>query len=152
MSRWVSITTANLENNKVAALVDALRTAALAEGEMDRSPLIIEEVVAHIRAAVGSCERNTLDADETRIPRDLRGLAIRLILVALKNALEIPLTDAETMAWKKDERILERIAECKLVVASPDNPIEEDTLQQNNSIPEIAGRPSRFRRDQQEGA
>lgn len=127
--RWTHITPADLDDAKVAALVTALRTAALAEGQDDRSTAIIKNVVTRIRAEIAGCRTNALDADLEKIPGDLKSLALRLILVDLKNALEEELTEDERRAWSKDTRYLERIAECKVPVAAPDDPLKDPGLQ-----------------------
>jgi hypothetical protein len=58
MPRWVTITTDDLNDTKVAALVDALRTAALAVGQDDPVDEIIADVISRIRAEVASCSQN----------------------------------------------------------------------------------------------
>lgn len=124
MSQWISITIADLNNAKIAALVDALRTAARAAGEAERSAEIIQRVVDRMRRKIASCRQNRLDADLTTIPQGLKDDAIKLIIADLKNALEEDLTSAETSEISRINADLNRIAACQDVVEQPDNPID----------------------------
>lgn len=124
MSQWISITIDNLNNAKVAALVDSLRTAALADGETERSAEIIQKVVDRVRRKIASCRQNRLDADVTTIPQGLKDDVIKLILADLKNALEEEQTPFETNELARIDRDLNRIASCQDVVEQPDNPID----------------------------
>jgi|GEM_PF-1371509 len=123
MSQWVSITKATLYNAKVAALIDALDTAALGDGQTNRSTDIIQGVVDHIRRKVASCRRNNLDADLTTIPKGLRDVAVDLIIARLKTALEMELSQDERDNVSRRERDLNRVADCTDVVDQPDNAI-----------------------------
>ncbi len=122
MPNWITITLDDIYDAKLAPYVDALRTKALKAGQADPTPAIIQEVVDRVRAEVAGCERNTLDDDITTIPKDLKALAKRLVLVDMKARLEEPLTEDERRQNDKDIRYLERVADCKVPVAAPDNP------------------------------
>ena len=124
MSQWVSITKATLYDAKIAALVDALDTAATdASQTAGRAAGIIQGVVDDIRRKVASCRRNLLDADTTTVPQGVKDTAVDLILARLKVALEIELTEDERRQTAKRERDLNRVADCLDVVDQPDNPI-----------------------------
>jgi len=150
MSNWPSITIDDLNDAKVAALVDALRTAALAEGQTDPSPRIIQSVVSRIRAEVKGCAKNLLDADITTIPNDLKDIAVRMILRKMKGRLEIPLTEDEVREMKDDVRYLERVSACAVPVDQPDNPVEGET-QAVSGTPMIQQKHRRFSHRRQEG-
>lgn len=124
MSQWISITIADLNNAKIAALVDALRTAALAAGESERSAEIIQRVVDRVRRKIASCRQNRLDADLATIPQGLKDDVIKLIIADLKNALEEDLTSAETSELSRINSDLNRIASCQDVVEQPDDAID----------------------------
>ena len=126
MANWINITVENLNNAKIAALVDALRTAALAEGQEERSAEIIQDVVNRIRDEIKGCATNQLDADSTKIPKGLKALAVRMVLRALKDAVEEPLTKDESDQRDLDERYLVRISKCEIPIATPDDPIAGD--------------------------
>jgi hypothetical protein len=150
MSNWIALTPADLPTAKVAALVNALQTAALGEGQVDPSLETIVNVTRRIRAEVKGCQKNYIDADVTKIPSDLKSLAVRMVLRDLKNRLEIPLTDDERKSWTSDERYLERIASCEVPIDMPDNPVVGET-QAVTGAPLIIRKRLRFRRREQEG-
>jgi hypothetical protein len=145
---WIPITTTDLNDAKVAALVDALRTAALGDGQDDPSPEVIASVVSRIRVEVS--RKNRTDADETRIPKSLKSLAVRMILAALKNRLEMPLTEDERRQEDRDERYLLRIAKGEVPVETPETPTTPQV--ESNAGVTLASKSSRrMNRSQLEG-
>lgn len=124
---WISITLDNLKNAKVSALVNALNTAALAEGQASRAPEQIQKAVNKIRNRVEACTTNQVDSDETKIPKELLDIAERLIIWNLKSALEIATTDEEKIDHKNDLDDLEKVALCKLPVSLPDDAVAPET-------------------------
>lgn len=127
MSNWISITKDTLYEAKVAALVDSCDTAALAQGQPPRAAGIIQGVVNSIRNAVGTCQTNQVDDDETKIPKSLRDLAVDLINARLKNTLEMALTEDERDNVAYHRRQLDKIAACDLDVEQPDVPVAPPT-------------------------
>lgn len=123
MSQWVPITLATLYDSKIQALVDACDTAALANGQTNRSAGVIQSVVEYIRRKVASWQRNQLDQDITTIPQGLQTLASDLIIARLKTAIEMELSEDERKQLDRHERDLNLIAAGKNVVDQPDNPI-----------------------------
>jgi len=126
MANWIPITLATLKEAKVAALIDACDSAALGEGQANRSAGVIQGVVDEIRNAVASCKTNRVDSDLTKIPKGLRDLAVDLITARLKKAIEQPLTDDERTDVAERRRQLRDIAACDLVVDQPDDPVEPE--------------------------
>ena len=139
---WLSLTPDDLRETKVAALVTALRSAALGSGQTDPLPGIIQTVVDRIRAEIAGCKNNQLDADTTKIPASLRHIAHRMIIAAAKGRLELPLKEDERNALRDDTRYLERISTCAIPVENPANPITAD-VQQPGSITVINSRTRR---------
>lgn len=123
MSNWIAITKATLYDAKVAALIDALDTAAVGTGQAGRAAGIIQGVVDHVRRKVASCRRNNLDEDLTTVPKGLRDIAVDLIIARLKTALEMELSQDERENVTRRERDLNRVADCLDVVDQPDNAI-----------------------------
>lgn len=134
MSRWVAITVDDLKAAKVAALVDACRTAALGGGQVDPMAEVISNVVYRIRAEIKGCRRNTLDADETHIPRDLRSLACRMVMRELQSRLQYALGDDEKEEQRNDLRYLERISKCEVPVALPDTALASEEVQSAGGV------------------
>lgn len=120
---WTAITIDTLKEAKVAALIDACDSAALAVGQANRAAGLIQGVVNEIRNSVGTCNRNQVDADLTTIPSSLRDLAVDLIIARLKNAIEQPLTQDERDNVSERRRQLRDVAACDLVVDQPDNAV-----------------------------
>lgn len=118
---WIAITTDTLNEAKVAALVTACDSAALADGQPGRAAGLIQGVVNEIRNAVATCPNNQVDSDATKIPASQRDLAVDLILARLKNSLEIALTEDERNTITERRRQLRDIAKCDLIVDQPDN-------------------------------
>lgn len=147
---WVTITTDDLDNTKLAPLVSALRTAALASGQADPVAAITTTVIDRLRRTVAACRANRVDADTTRIPQSLKALACRMIIREAKDRLEIELTDTERKAWDVDERELREIAACALPVDEADN-AGAPAVQSTQPGPAIRARQKKFSREQQEG-
>ena len=132
MPNWISITTATLNEAKIAALIEACSTAALGDGQESRAPGIIQGVVDEIRRKVASCKSNRVDGDLTTIPKGLRDMAVDLIIARLKKAVEMDLTEDERKAIDRHQKNLDRIADCDDVVDQPDDPV----------TPEVEGGPA----------
>jgi phage gp36-like protein len=134
MPRWTAITIDDLNDTKLAALVDALRTAALAGGQDDPSDEIIRNVVARIRAEISGCKTNVLDIDPTKIPNDLKSLACRMIIREMQSRLQEPLNEDERQEKRDDLEYLRRIAKCEVPVAVPDDPETTPEVQQGGGV------------------
>lgn len=135
MSRWTPITQADLEDAKLAKLVTALRTKALAVGQTDPTARITQSVLDDIQRKIASHPQNRTDADETLIPRGLKPMACDLILARLKGRLEIPLTEDERRTCERHERNLDRIAGGLDTVEQPDDAVAP-------AVESRAGKPS----------
>jgi hypothetical protein len=139
---WITITLADLKDAKVAALVEACRTAALGAGQTDPIPNIISSVITRIRAEIAGCKTNLLDIDTAKIPPDLKGLAARMILREACSRLQQALTDDEREEQRNDLRYLERIAKCEIPVAATDTPADTAEVQHGVAF-EQASTPTR---------
>lgn len=150
---WTAITTAMLKERKVAPLIDAAKdyAAGLTPAQSDPTPGIIASAVSDIRAAVRSCASNQLAADATKIPGDLVDLACRRITFALKNFVEIDLTQDERDDKRADERKLERIAACDLAVEATDDPEATPTVQSGGGVSVVSKRTRRITGDSVRG-
>lgn len=123
---WIKITKTELYEAKVAALIDACDSAALGDGQAERSAGIIQGVITEVRNAVASCDKNQVDSDAAKVPGNLRDLVVDLVIARLKNTLELPLTEDErsVVSWRRKQ--LEQIAAGDLVVDQPDNAVPPD--------------------------
>lgn len=120
---WIAITKELVYEAKVAALIDACDSAALASGQVERSAGIIQGVINEVRNAVSTCAKNQVDADLTTVPASLRDLVVDLVIARLKGVLDLPLTEDERsyVSWRRKQ--LEQVASCGLVVDQPDNAV-----------------------------
>lgn len=123
MPNWIVLTADDLNDAKVAAQVDAYRTAALASGQTDVAPRAIQTVVDRIRRKIGSHPSNGVDANPAAIPRGLRDMAVAMILAEMGNRLSFDLTDYEKSQLATFNADLNRIANGQEKVDAPDNPI-----------------------------
>jgi hypothetical protein len=124
MPNWIPITLAELDDAKLAKLVDALRQKALraVPPQTDPTPRLTQKVVNRIRRKIGNNPNNKLDADETKIPKGLLGVATVLILAEMKGRLEMALTTDENKAVDRAESDLQEVADGQ-AIEEPDDPI-----------------------------
>jgi hypothetical protein len=152
---WITITVAQLDTAKAAGMVDALQTAALADGQTDPLPEIIVDVITRIRMEVAGGGRTVLSQDDTLIPPSLKSLALRMVLRQAQSRLNaagaLPLSDDERKEWDKDERLLERIAKGEITVENPVDPASEPTVQSAAPTPSFKAPTRRFNRASQDG-
>lgn len=150
MSQWLSITKSSLYDAKVAALIDACDSVALADGQTDRATGLIQGVVDDIRRKVASCQRNRLDADLTKIPKGLKTIALTLITAKLKLAIEQELSEDERREVTTANTNLNRVASGDDVVDQPDNAIDAP-MEPTVAPPSFGCRPRQFTSENQDG-
>jgi hypothetical protein len=124
MANWIPITLADIEDAKLAKLVTALRERALkaVPPQTDPTSRLTQKVVNRIRRKIGNNPNNKLDADATKIPKGLLGVAIVLILAEMKGRLEMALTTDENKAVDRADADLQAVADGE-AVEEPDDPI-----------------------------
>ena len=99
----------------------------------------IADAVARVRAAISP--GNQLDLDTTKVPMSLRSLCVRIAIRALKDRIQLPLTEDERTQRADDIGYLNRIADQKVRFEMPDNPDGAAEMQVRGA--EEAGRPDR---------
>jgi hypothetical protein len=129
MPAWIVLSLPDLNEYKVAELVEALRTEALAQGQVDPMPGIIGDAGREIRAAIAHSGAYTLDATADSIPSSLRGMGAKKVVREMKGRLEIALTEPE----KKDEETYEKrlvaLTKGAWPVEKPDTPLSPAPVQ-----------------------
>jgi len=152
---WIILTVEQLDTAKAAALVIALRTAALGDGQSDPLPEIITAVTDRIRMEIAAGGKTRLSADPAKLPPSLKSLALRFVLREGQGRLNamgaMPLADDEKEEWRQDVRLLERIARGEITVEEPDDPEQTPSVQAGASTPMLAGRQRHWGRANQEG-
>lgn len=147
---WTPILPADLEDAKVAALVTALRSAALGENQTDPAERIIAGVVVRIRTEVAGCPQNRLDADESKIPGSLKDLALRMVVRQMMSRLKKALSEDERTEQANDLKYLERISKCGVPIETPDNPITPPVESASGGF-EVVRKPQSIDRCDMEG-
>ncbi len=135
MSTWVTIIAEDLRDYLVAAQVTALRTVALGTGQTDPFDRVTEDVVARIRAEIQACPRNRVSVTPFTIPPDLKSYACHLIIEAMQTRIpRFELSDSQKKQADEARAYLRRIAECKIPVEMPDDPVSAPTVQSSSGI------------------
>ena len=117
MSNWTAITSDLVKAGKGSALLASVQSVAAARGDGDPVPEMIADVTATVRACVSS--GNTLDEDSTKIPNSLKGLAIRMITLRLKDYIEMEMSPFEKQQAEADRGYLNRINDDKIRFETP---------------------------------
>jgi hypothetical protein len=117
---WISISDEQLNSAKMAPLIEALRTAALASGQDDPVDVIVADVVGEIRTAIATGGMAVDGASAVTIPPSLLRLAGRLILWEAKGRLELDRAFDES-DHREDLRTLERLRMGKQAVEVPES-------------------------------
>lgn len=126
---WVVPTEAGCKDYLAAAGITSLTSAALGAGQANPFPNVMAAVVKEIRGYVRSCATNVLSATPNSVPGELERTAYLMIVEAMQGRLPgVNLTKGQETALKACREILDRVAECKFIVANPTNPAA-DTAQ-----------------------
>lgn len=150
MSNWTPITLADLEDSKLAPLVDALRTAALADSQSDPAPRLVQKVVDLVRGKIKSNPKNVLDSDVTTVPKSLVSLTVDLVIFELKDRLEQELTEYELRVFSRHNATLDRVADGKDKVDAPDDAVEADVADASG-VEVLSSNPPRTTRQRMNG-
>ncbi len=124
MPAWITISLTDLNNYLVGAQVTALNSTALASGQSDRFTSIMTDMVNRIRVKIEGCPRNHISATPLTLPPELKWAACYLIIEAMQAAVPgLKLTEDQRNQINKANDQLTRIADCKEVVSTPDDPL-----------------------------
>jgi len=147
---WLSLTTEHVKATGNAAIVNAaLAKAAEAGNTIDPIAEAIENAVGRIRGAVSV--GNLLDRDPTKIPKSLKGLALRMVIYALREFIEFALTDDQRDTKREDNSYLIRISDDKIRFEEPDEPAGSAEMQPGGLFQIVDSRPRQLTRDTMRG-
>lgn len=147
---WQQITEIDVRDRLSGPELAAYKSAALAVGQTDPLPGIIQQSVDEVRGYIAACARNSLE-EGAAVPSKLVGATVAIIRYRLISRL--PLNSAALLDTRREEykdalRLMEQVSACKFAV-------EEPTIKSTEVIsapsPSYSGRSRRFTRDQQEG-
>lgn len=146
---WLAITEDFVKTKLSGPELNALRTAALAEGQADPLAEIIEDVVKEVRGYVAGCKANTLGAGLT-VPDKLKTATMSRIRFELATRLPVKtlLTDDRRTANQDAIKLLTRVAECGFAI---EEPLTADTEKLATYTPKIIERCREFTREDQAG-
>jgi hypothetical protein len=130
MSNWTSITVDSLKAAGHGAIVEAAQTAGV--GGVDPVAESIADAVSRVRAACST--GNQLDADTTKVPNSLKGLAIRIALFALMERINYPLSEDQRDSRRNDNSSLLRINDDRLKFELPDTAAGNAEMQPGSGI------------------
>lgn len=154
MANWRAITIADVRTQLSSREIQAVGLNGTAPGETDPTAATILAVVDRVRGAIASHRPNILGAAAT-VPESLVDPTVSIVIWRLMSRSGGQVIDGEANprrdAYKDAIRLLEQIAEGKLVIAEPDTGALPSPL---SVIPIIYdwGHEEEFRRDQQDGA
>ena len=125
---WLPLTLDHVKATGNDAIIQAaLNKAAEAGNAIDPVQEAIDNAVSRIRGAVSV--GNLLDRDTTKIPKSLKGLALRLVIYALREFIEFPLTEDQRTTKRDDQSYLNRISDDKIRFEEPDTPAGSAEMQ-----------------------
>ncbi len=140
---WVTIAVSDLDHYLVAAQTEALRSAALSDGQSDPFTEIMPRVVARVRAMIEACQTNVLSATALSVPPSLKDYTCFLILEEM--SLRIPMlqfTEQQSKMADTARNYLKEISKCNAKVEVPLNPLQPPSTQSNSNV-EVVSRSER---------
>ena len=120
--RWTTITIADVASYQAGALVKALETKAKYDSSQSNP---VSAAIAHITLRVRSDIKSggfSVDADQNKIPAELKADAVALVAEFAKQRLLLKLSDDERQLANAARQRLDKIAEGKIKPSAPDNP------------------------------
>lgn len=139
---WVQITFADIQNSRSGPLVTGFATTALATGQTNPIPAIIDQVTEEILGLIGFSGRYVLDASYGTVspnvlPPNLKDMAVEKICRKLKGRLDMPLTESEREDERAYDKRLMLIREGKWPIDVSDNPGNNLSVQGGNVVTHV---------------
>jgi len=140
---WVTIALADLEHYLVAAQVSAINSAALGGAQTDRFTRVMTDVVNRVRLKIESCVTNHVSATALTVPPSMRGGVCLLIIAGMQASIpSLRLSEDQRKEIDTFEKDLEAIADCKLAVEAPVDPLVPGDAQRGTDV-ELASSTTR---------
>lgn len=149
---WRAIVEDDILRRLSGAELEALRAAALSDGQADPIAGAISDVTELVRGYVAACASNTLGALAT-IPERLISAAVDILVVDISARAAGTLMDANGVREKAKAAaisLLEQVAICKFAVDVPTTGTASIEATATPS-PSIVSRTRTFTRDDEEG-
>ena len=116
---WIAITDDDLNDAKLAPLVEALRSSALGSGQADPVDAIVGKVVTEVRKAIAAGGVAVDSASALTVPPSLVSMTCRLVMWEAKGRLELD-RDYDKDDHREDLKTLERLRKGDEAVEPPD--------------------------------
>ncbi len=142
MTNWIQLTPESLSDYLSGPQLEALQTAALASGQTDPLPRLIEDVAAFVRASIAAFAGNQLSAAAHSVPPELVETTTVLVLEAAWLRLpDLELTRAQQRRAVDARGLLREVTRGRLAVTRPDDPLEASAYQRGGAIDVERSRP-----------
>ena len=148
---WVTIEVADLNDYLVGAQVDAVNSAALAEGQGDRFTNVMTNAVNSVRTKIETCTRNRVSATPLSVPPSLVEHTCMIIIDALQGSIPgLALTEDQVRRINRLRDELDKVAKCDLAVEQPTDPLDPPNAQ-GNVLPSVDKKVRTYRPEDQDG-
>lgn len=139
---WKAVTEADVQRHVLNPQLAALRTAALAQGQVDPLAGAIADAVAEVRVAIETCTRNVASSDVTTVPPEWVKWVCYLALAALQTRLVVLklASDQKDQITRAEER-LDAVRNCKMAVTKPSDPLSPVDVQRGGGAVVVAPDP-----------
>lgn len=125
MSSWSAIAEANVLTQISGTEIEALRAAALADGQADPVTASIAHVTDHVRGYVAACRNNKLHTTTTYIPDRLMSAACALVIAEVITRVPGYELDAKRQAARDNATsLLREVAACRFAIPDPDTDLD----------------------------
>lgn len=123
---WITLTATDIRDRLGAPEYQAVGEAALAEGQADPWPALIDDATEHVRGQIGSNPKNTLGAAGT-IPAACKRHLISLIIWDALNrfGLSTLLGETRKLDYEKADAYFRSVARGDIAVEQPETAGEE---------------------------
>jgi hypothetical protein len=144
---WPTISAADLNDYKVAAMIEALRTAALDSGQADPFDTVMHDRCNYVRARLSSI---SLSATAYSVPPELKTCVCWLIIEAMQSRLPgLSLTEEDRRMIDRAYKDLDLAAAGSLPITLPDDAITPSV--QAGTSPAMQSKTLNYTRDDQDG-
>jgi hypothetical protein len=142
MAAWITIAVDDMNDVLVGAQMNALRTAALADGQQDPFVVVMRDRCNYIRNRIAGRVRVSQTA--YAVPPELRTCALMLILEVMQARLApaLKLKDDQVRLIERAYKDLDIAGTDDLPISTPDDAIEL-TAQSGNGSMRVVARPTR---------
>lgn len=144
---WIVLTADDLNDYSVGAKVNALRTAALAAGQADPFTKVMTDIVAVMRAQIGSSGKNQVSLTANSLPPECKIYGCWLVIEAMQARLPgLSLKDEEKAMIDHAHAYMKSVAGGTTLVSEPVDPIDAG-LQSGGSISVVSAPARKFTRE-----